>query len=67
MKKYMIPRLTFVSFSPSVVSTSYDAPVVLYNVIKASNSNMHIKSKIQNTKIRMETKNMLLSFLIKKS
>ena len=63
----MIPRLNLFHFSPSVVSTSYVVPVVLYNVIKATNSNMHIKSKIQNTKIRMETKNMLFSFLIKKS
>ena len=51
----MIPCLTFVWFF-SFRSTPYVVPIVLYNAKKVSNSNMHIKSKNQNTKRRMETK-----------
>ena len=52
----MIPRLIFVWFF-SFSGTSYVVPIVLYNVKKVSNSNMHMESKTQNTKRRMETKN----------
>ena len=51
----MIPRLIFVWFF-SFGGTSYVVPIILYNVKKVSNSNMHIESKTQNTKRRMETK-----------
>ena len=52
----MIPCLTFVGFF-AFSSTPYAVPVVLYNTKKVSISNMHIKSKNQNSKRRMETKN----------
>ena len=40
-------------FSPSVVHL----PIVFYNAKNVSHSNTHIESKNQNTKRRMETKN----------
>ena len=62
----IIPHLTFIWFF-SFSSTSYFVPVVLYNVKKVSNSNIHIKSKHQIAERRMETKNIYFSyFWIKK-
>ena len=63
----IIPCLTFVWFF-SFSSTFYVVPVVLYNAKKVGHSNVHIKSKNQNTKRRMKTKNInFFYFLIKKS
>ena len=61
----MIPHPTFAWFF-SFSSTSYVVPLVLFNTKKVSHSNMHIKSKNQNTKRRMETKN-IPYFWIEKS
>ena len=55
-KYCMIPRITFVWFF-SISSTSYVIPIVLYNTKTVSHSSMHVKSENQNTKRRMETKN----------
>ena len=52
----MIPCTTFVWFF-SFSGTSYVVPVVLFNTKKVSYSNMYIKSKNQNTKRKMGTKN----------
>ena len=61
----MIPRTTFIWFF-SFSSISYVVPVVLYNTRKVSHSNTHIESKNQNTRRRMDTKNIPF-FLIKQS
>ena len=53
----MIPCLTLARFF-SLSSTSFIVPLVLYNAKKVIYVNMHIESKNQNTKRRMETKNM---------
>ena len=51
----MVPCTTFVWFF-CFGSTSYVIPVVRYNAKKVSHSNMHVESKNQNTKRRVETK-----------
>ena len=51
----MVPCTTFVSFF-CFGSTSSVIPVVRYNAKKVSHSNMHVESKNQNTKRRVETK-----------
>ena len=50
----MIPCLTFASFF-FFSSTFYIVPVAFYNPKKVSYSNMHIESKNQNSKRRIET------------
>ena len=52
----MIPCLTFTSFF-SFSSTFYIVPVGFYNPKKVSYSNMHTENKNQNSKRRIETKN----------
>ena len=63
----MIPRTKFIWFF-SFSSTSYVVPVVLYDAKNVSHSSMHVESENQNTKRRIETKNIpYFCFWIKQS